>query len=62
MLFIVPHSSKKCYINDLTLAIKADKVIKKILSSAISNADYLQEKLNQIVPKASCIASSAAIQ
>jgi hypothetical protein len=48
-------------INDLTLAIKADKVIKKILSSAISNADYLQEKLNQIVPKASCIAAEDAI-
>ncbi len=48
-LILTTHSPY--IINDLTLAIKADKVIKKILSSAISTADYLQEKLNQIVPK-----------
>jgi ribosomal protein L22 len=58
-LILTTHSPY--IINDLTLAIKADKVIKKILSSAISNADYLQEKLNQIVPKASCIAAEDAI-
>jgi hypothetical protein len=58
-LILTTHSPY--IINDLILAIKADKVNQKILSSSISNADSLQQKLNTIVPKASYIAAEDAI-
>lgn len=58
-LILTTHSPY--IINDLTLAIKADEVLKKILSSSRSNTDELRNKLNEIVPEKSCISKEDAI-